>query len=133
MATSKLIQGDTITETTHAANGFDPATSDDKISYTSARVAKPVYNKYKNSTTKPKVFGYYTDWSQYDSRLQGNMSQPGRGYDLTNVSPTAYDKLIFGFVGITGFRKIDKENRDVVAEAAAQCGKVKYEPTFLDP
>ncbi len=133
MATSKLIQGDTITETTHAANGFNPATSDDKISYTSARVAKPVYNKYKNSTTKPKVFGYYTDWSQYDSRLQGNMSQPGRGYDLTNVSPTAYDKLIFGFVGITGFRKIDKENRDVVAEAAAQCGKVKYEPTFLDP
>ncbi|EFT4327048.1 chitinase [Salmonella enterica] len=133
MATSKLIQGDTITETTHAANGFDPATSDDNISYTSARVAKPVYNKYKNSTTKPKVFGYYTDWSQYDSRLQGNMSQPGRGYDLTNVSPTAYDKLIFGFVGITGFRKIDKENRDVVAEAAAQCGKVKYEPTFLDP
>ncbi|EDN2080757.1 chitinase [Salmonella enterica] len=133
MATSKLIQGDTITETTHAANGFDPATSDDKISYTSARVAKPVYNKYKNSTTKPKVFGYYTDWSQYDSRLQGNMSQPGCGYDLTNVSPTAYDKLIFGFVGITGFRKIDKENRDVVAEAAAQCGKVKYEPTFLDP
>lgn len=133
MATSKLIQGDTLTETTHAANGFDPATSDDKISYTSARVAKPVYNKYKNSTTKPKVFGYYTDWSQYDSRLQGNMSQPGRGYDLTNVSPTAYDKLIFGFVGITGFRKIDKENRDVVAEAAALCGKVKYEPTFLDP
>lgn len=133
MATSKLIQGDTITETTHAANGFDPATSDDKISYTSARVAKPVYNKYKNSTTKPKVFGYYTDWSQYDSRLQGNMSEPGRGYDLTNVSPTAYDKLIFGFVGITGFRKIDKEDRDVVAEAAAQCGKVKYEPTFLDP
>ncbi|SUI10937.1 exochitinase [Salmonella enterica subsp. enterica serovar Gallinarum] len=63
MATSKLIQGDTITETTHAANGFDPATSDDKISYTSARVAKPVYNKYKNSTTKPKVFGYYTDCS----------------------------------------------------------------------
>lgn len=133
MATSKLIQNDTITETTHAANGFDPATSDDKISYTSARVAKPVYNKYKKSTTKPKVFGYYTDWSQYDSRLQGDMSQPGRGYDLTKVSPTAYDKLIFGFVGITGFRKIDKENRDVVAEAAALCGKVKYEPTFLDP
>lgn len=133
MATSKLIQNDTITETTHAANGFDPATSDDKRSYTSARVAKPVYNKYKESTTKPKVFGYYTDWSQYDSRLQGNMSQPGRGYDLTNVSPTAYDKLIFGFVGITGFRKIDTEDRDVVAEAAALCGKVKYEPTFLDP
>ncbi|WP_348260561.1 hypothetical protein, partial [Salmonella enterica] len=68
-----------MTETTHAANGFVPATSDDKISYTSARVAKAVYNKYKNSTTKPKVFGYYTHWAQYNRGLQGNMSQPGRG------------------------------------------------------
>ncbi|EGE4653120.1 chitinase [Salmonella bongori serovar 40:z35:-] len=135
MATSKLIQGDTLTETSNAADGFNPAKEDSKFSYTSARVAKPVYNKYKESTTKPKVFGYYTDWSQYDSRLQGNDTPKdrGRGYDLTKVSPTAYDKLIFGFVGITGFRKIDKEDRDVVAEAAAACGKVKYEPTFLDP
>ncbi|VUS75231.1 glycosyl hydrolase family 18 protein [Klebsiella spallanzanii] len=135
MATSKLIQGDTLTETSNAADGFNPAKDDSKLSYTSARVARPVYNKYKESTTKPKVFGYYTDWSQYDSRLQGNdiPKDRGRGYDLTNVSPTAYDKLIFGFVGITGFRKIDKEDRDVVAIAAEQCGKVKYEPTFLDP
>lgn len=135
MATSKLIQNDTLTETSNAADGFNPAKDDVKLSYTSARVAKPVYNKYKASTTKPKVFGYYTDWSQYDSRLQGidEPKQRGRGYDLTNVSPTAYDKLIFGFVGITGFKKVDNEDRDVVAEAAALCGKVKYEPTFLDP
>lgn len=135
MATSKLIQGDTLTETSNAADGFNPATDDSKLSYTSVRVAKPVYNKYKESTTKPKVFGYYTDWSQYDSRLQGDdiPKNRGRGYDLTNVSPTAYDKLIFGFVGITGFKKVDKEDRDVIAEAAAACGKVKYEPTFLDP
>lgn len=135
MATSKLIQNDTLTETSNAADGFNPAKDDVKLSYTSARVAKPVYNKYKKSTTKPKVFGYYTDWSQYDSRLQGDdiPDHRGRGYDLTKVSPTAYDKLVFGFVGITGFRKIDKEDRDVVAIAAKECGKVKYEPTFLDP
>ncbi|CAA0342218.1 hypothetical protein [Klebsiella oxytoca] len=47
MATSKLIQGDTLTETSNAADGFNPATEVSNYSYTSARVAKPVYNKYK--------------------------------------------------------------------------------------
>ncbi|CAM3099547.1 Chitinase A [Klebsiella spallanzanii] len=135
MATSKLIKGDTLTETSNAADGFNPATEVSNYSYTSARVAKPVYNQYKASTTKPKVFGYYTDWSQYDGRLQGGDSKDnrGRGYDLTNVSPTAYDKIIVGFVGVTGFHKVDGLWRDVVAEGAEQCGKVQYEPTFLDP
>ncbi|CAM3249570.1 Chitinase A [Klebsiella spallanzanii] len=135
MATSKLIQGDTLTETSNAADGFNPAKEVSAYSYTSARVAKPVYNKYKASTTKPKVFGYYTDWSQYDGRLQGDDSKDnrGRGYDLTNVSPTAYDKIIVGFVGVTGFHKVDGLSRDVVAEGADLCGKVQYEPTFLDP
>ena len=135
MAQSKLIKGDTLTETSNAADGFNPAIDDSKLSYTSARVAKPVYNQYKADASKPKVFGYYTDWSQYDSRLQGDDTElnRGRGYDLTNVSPTAYDKIIVGFVGITGFKKQDGLDRDVVAEGAALCGKVKYEPTFLDP
>lgn len=135
MASSKLIQGDTLTETSNAADGFNPATEVVNCSYTSARVAKSVYNQYKENVSKPKVFGYYTDWSQYDSRLQGDdiADHRGRGYDLTNVSPTAYDKIIAGFVGIVGFHKIDTQSRDVVAEAAALCGKVKYEPTFLDP
>ncbi|UNX73155.1 glycosyl hydrolase family 18 protein [Klebsiella aerogenes] len=135
MATSKLIKGDTLTETSNAADGFNPATEVSNYSYTSAPVAKPVYNKYKAATTKPKVFGYYTDWSQYDGRLQGDDSKDnrGRGYDLTNISPTAYDKIIVGFVGVTGFHKNDGQYRDVVAEGAEQCGKVKYEPTFLDP
>ena len=135
MATSKLIQGDTLTETSNAADGFNPAKEVSAYSYTSARVAKPVYNQYKSSTAKPKVFGYYTDWSQYDGRLQGDDSKDnrGRGYDLTNVAPTAYDKIIVGFVGVTGFHKVDGMYRDVVAEGAEQCGKVKYEPTFLDP
>ncbi|MEO3990131.1 glycosyl hydrolase family 18 protein [Pseudocitrobacter cyperus] len=135
MATSKLIKGDTLTETSNAADGFNPATETEKFSYTSARVAKPVYNQYKANVAKPKVFGYFTDWSQYDSRLQGDdiPANRGRGYDLMNVSPTAYDKIIAGFVGIVGFHKVDGQYRDVVAEAAELCGKVKYEPTFLDP
>ncbi|MDU4436661.1 MAG: glycosyl hydrolase family 18 protein, partial [Pluralibacter gergoviae] len=135
MATSKLIKSDTLTETSNAADSFNPATEDSKFSYTSARVAKPVYNQYKADAVKPKVFGYFTDWSQYDARLQGVdiPSERGRGYDLTNVSPTAYDKIIAGFVGIVGFHKVDGMYRDVVAEAAELCGKVKYEPTFLDP
>ncbi|POT65599.1 hypothetical protein C3378_30295, partial [Klebsiella michiganensis] len=69
MATSKLIKGDTLTETSNAADGFNPATEVSAYSYTSARVAKPVYNKYKASTTKPKVFGYYTHHQTQSLRL----------------------------------------------------------------
>jgi len=54
MATSKLIQGDTLTETSNAADGFNPATEVSAYSYTSARVAKPVYNKYKPPPPNPK-------------------------------------------------------------------------------
>lgn len=43
-----------------------------------------------------------------------------------------YDKLIFGFVGIIGFRKIDIEDCDVVVEVVVLCGKVKYELIFFD-
>lgn len=130
MATSKLIQGDVLTERSNAADGFHPETAVDKLSYTSARVTKPVYNTYKHAN-KPKVFGYYTDWSQYDGRLNDNDSQGGRGrgYDLANVSPTAYDKIIFGFVGIVG----DKgEKQYTIENAASQLGKKVNEPTFLD-
>lgn len=131
MSTSKLIKGDSLTEKSNAADGFKPATEVEKYSYTSARVAAPVYNKYKKAN-KPKVFGYYTDWSQYDGRLQGQ-DQPanrGRGYDLANVAPTAYDKIIFGFLGIVG----DKgEKQYTIENAANQIGKVAGEPTFLDP
>ncbi|ELY5872114.1 glycosyl hydrolase family 18 protein [Cronobacter sakazakii] len=131
MATSKLIQGDSLTETSNAADGFNPASETEKYSYTSARVAKPVYNKYK-AANKPKVFGYYTDWSQYDGRLQGDDSPAnrGRGYDLAKVSPTAYDKIVFGFLGIVG----DKgEKQYTIENAARQTNKNTNEPTFLDP
>ena len=99
MFMSNIIKPDLATEESYRIDGFDPATSTEKYSYTSARVAKPVYNKYNNAG-RPKVFGYYTDWSQYDGRLQGSQ-QPadrGRGVDLALVAPTAFDKLIIGFV-----------------------------------
>lgn len=133
MATSKLIQADDLTEQSYKMDGFDPATETVKYSTTSARVTKPVYNKY-NTANKPKVFGYYTDWSHYDGRLQSGGSTGiearGRGYDLANVSPTAYDKIILGFLGIVGDQG---EKQQTVANAAQQANKKENEVTFLDP
>ncbi|MGK7285728.1 glycosyl hydrolase family 18 protein [Buttiauxella agrestis] len=133
MATSKLIQKDALTQSSYDADGFNPATETVKYSYTSARVTKPVYNKY-NTTNKPKVFGYYTDWSQYDGRLQSASASPedrGRGYDLANVNPTAYDKIIFGFLGIVG--DTTGEKADTIARAASNLNKKNDQATFLDP
>lgn len=101
---SNITKSDATTEESYRLDNFNPANESEKFSYTSARVAKPVYNKY-NTVGRPKVFGYYTDWSQYDSRLEGQQepaSDRGRGVDLTLVSPTAFDKLIVGFAGIVG-------------------------------
>ncbi|KFC07753.1 chitinase [Trabulsiella guamensis ATCC 49490] len=128
---AKLIKGDSLTEKSNTVDGFKPATETEKYSYTSARVATPVYNRYKKAN-KPKVFGYYTDWSQYDGRLQGQDTPEsrGRGYDLANVAPTAYDKIIFGFLGIVGDQG---EKQSTINNAASLTGKVTNEPTFLDP
>ncbi|WP_330982260.1 MULTISPECIES: glycosyl hydrolase family 18 protein [Enterobacterales] len=129
---SNLIQSDSYTETSNAADGFNPASEVQNYSYTSARVAIPVYNKYRASTSKPKVYGYYTDWSQYDGRLHGMSAKAdrGRGYDLANVDPTAYDKIIIGFLGIVGDRG---EKQYTIENAANLTGKTTNEPTFLDP
>ncbi|MFI3311009.1 glycoside hydrolase family 18 protein [Ewingella allii] len=129
---SNIIKPDAATEESYRIDGFDPATSTEKYSYTSARVAKPVYNKYNNAG-RPKVFGYYTDWSQYDGRLQGSQ-QPadrGRGVDLALVAPTAFDKLIIGFVGILGDLG---EKSTAIANGAAAFGLHDQEGsvTFLD-
>ncbi|MBN9682593.1 MULTISPECIES: glycosyl hydrolase family 18 protein [unclassified Corallococcus] len=76
-----------------------------KLSYSSARVAKPVYNQYAQASTKPKVSAYITDWCQYDGRLDKPADQLeakdyGRGFDLLNIPVTAYDRLIFSFMGV---------------------------------
>nr|WP_157135331.1 glycosyl hydrolase family 18 protein [Serratia sp. M24T3] len=131
MINSLLVQKDEHTEKTYEMDNFDPKVEISNYSYTSSRVMKPVYNKYKTQG-KPKVFGYYTDWSQYDGRLDNKFEKDNRGagYDLANLSPTAFDKIIFGFIGIFGdqgdmVKKIDA--------AASLQNKSKYEPLFLDP
>ncbi|WHZ39982.1 glycosyl hydrolase family 18 protein [Rahnella bonaserana] len=132
MSTSKIIKQDPLTEGSYKQDGFVPATETAEYSYTSARVTKPVYNKYAKAN-KPKVFGYYTDWSQYDDRLQNPQAAKearGRGFDLANIPPTAYDKIIFGFVGIVGDQG---EKAFTVSKAAAQLGKTTHQATFLDP
>ncbi|WP_238485888.1 hypothetical protein [Rahnella perminowiae] len=74
---SKITKPDAATTESYLIDGFDPAVDTEKFSYTAARVAKPVYNKY-NTVGRPKVFGYYTDWSQYDGRLQGSQQPATR-------------------------------------------------------
>jgi chitinase len=71
--------------------GFNATTSDALLNKTNTKVAKPVYNNYKSDSTKPKVYAYYTDWSQYD-----------RQRDLNTVDPKAFDKIVLGFFGIVG-------------------------------
>ncbi|SCB73775.1 glycosyl hydrolase family 18 protein [Kosakonia oryziphila] len=135
MSNSKLIQKDTYTEQSYEMDNFSPKTNDSKYSYTSGRVMKRVYNKY-NKSNKPKVFGYYTDWSQYDKRAAEDKTgkipaaQRGRGIDLTLLDPTAYDKIIIGFMGIVGDQG---ENKSKIEQAAAWTGKKTNEMTILDP
>ncbi|CDL83276.1 glycoside hydrolase family 18 protein [Xenorhabdus szentirmaii] len=130
---SKITKPDKLTCESYCLDRFNPATETTKFSYTSGRVALPVYNKY-NVKNKPKVIGYYTDWSQYDGRLQGHQlpQARGRGIDLQHLldNPFAYDKLIIGFCGILG-DKGDKGH--VISLAAPKFGRhSKGEVTFTD-
>ncbi|VVE88065.1 glycoside hydrolase family 18 protein [Pandoraea bronchicola] len=120
---------DGATETTYAQNGFDPATSTTQLSYTSARVARRVYNRYAKNAFE--VSGYYTDWSQYDGRLDGDFSNDaaGRGVDLMWLDPFAYDRLIIGFAGIVGDQG---EKAQTVARAATDFVREPDQATFVD-
>ncbi len=101
---SLLLIQDPKTLETYELVGFKPDGSGTNLSYTSASVVKPMYNEYQSDSAKPKLSAYITDWCQYDGRLDG-LTEPkdaGRGFDLLNIDPTAYDKLIFSFMGICG-------------------------------
>ncbi|MDX7987929.1 glycoside hydrolase family 18 protein [Xenorhabdus sp. 12] len=130
---SKIIQPDKLTCESYCFDRFNPATATTKFSYTSGRVALPVYNKY-DVKNKPKVIGYYTDWAQYDGRLQGHQlpQARGRGINLQHLldNPFAYDKLIVGFCGILG----DKgEKGYAISNAAPKFARYKKgEVTFTD-
>jgi chitinase len=117
------------TEQKYRANRYDPRTETGKFSYTSGRVAKRVYNRYKPNDKK--VFGYYTDWSQYDGRYLGDFGDAdcGRGIDLMALDPFAYDKLIIGFLGIIGDKGANSAHID---QAARDFGRGPNEATFVD-
>jgi chitinase len=117
------------TEKKYSQNGYDPAKEAEKLSYTSGRVAKRVYNTYEKNAYK--VFGYYTDWSQYDGRYEGNYadSQCGRGVDLMLLDAKAYDRLVIGFAGIVGDLG---EKKDIIAQAAIDFGRSTNQATFVD-
>lgn len=99
-----LLCEDPKTEAMYKKVGYKADGSGTNLSYTSARVAKSVYNLYEKSEDEPKLSAYITDWCQYDARLQNNTdpAQAGRGFDLSNIDPYAYDRLIFSFMGVYG-------------------------------
>lgn len=99
-----LLCKDPKTEAMYQQVGYKADGSGSNLSYTSARVAKTVYNSYEKSETKPKLSAYITDWCQYDARLQNNTvpNQAGRGFDLAKIDPNAFDRIIFSFMGICG-------------------------------
>ncbi|MBD2794013.1 chitinase [Xenorhabdus sp. 42] len=129
---SEFTKKDNATERSYQLDDFDPAKETKSYSYTSARVANHFYNHY-DTKGKPKVFGYWTDWSQYDGRLdnpEADQDNRGRGVDLAQLDPLAFDKLIIGFAGILG----DKgEKKQDITKAAPHFGRTKLgEVTFLD-
>ncbi|WP_232370374.1 hypothetical protein [Xenorhabdus lircayensis] len=100
-----ILQSDAPTENSYKLVGYKPDGSGAHLSYTATRVCKPMYNQYERDSTKPKLSAYITDWCQYDVRLDEENADPekwGRGFALSTIDPTIYDKLIFSFLGIYG-------------------------------
>ncbi|MDO6583458.1 glycosyl hydrolase family 18 protein [Photobacterium sp. 2_MG-2023] len=123
---------DHATDYCYEKDGFSPSSETQKLSYTSERVANRLYNHYE-TTHKPKVFGYYTDRSQYDGRLDNIECPPwerGRGGDLALLDPRAYDKIIVGFAGILGDLG---EKEQAIRNAALEFQRTQDgDITFLD-
>ncbi|MFI1800170.1 glycosyl hydrolase family 18 protein [Streptomyces sp. NPDC020379] len=128
---SRFVQADEATQRTYQQTGFDPASSDTQLSYTSHRVAKPAYNTYEPGSYE--VACYYSDFAQYDARLQDdyNPAHLGRGADLAQLHahPTAYDTVIVHSAAITGDQG---EKASFIAQSAQQLGRKRGEVTFLD-
>jgi chitinase len=93
---------------TYTVVGFFPNGSGTNISYTASRVCDVMYNHYDPDTSRPKLSAYITDWCQFDGRLDMSIIDAsekenfGRGFDLTKIPPTVYDRLIFSFMGVAG-------------------------------
>ncbi len=116
-----ILKPDAITEQTYQEKGYKPDGSGTNLSYTSARVCHSLYNPYETDKTRPKVSAYITDWCQYDARLPSNKDKdeddgPGRGFNLADIPPTAYDRLVFSFLGIYGDKGEKSEKINLSAE-----------------
>lgn len=126
---TKITKRDEMTEKKYEMNNFDPKKEVSRFSYTSGRVLNAVYNTYEKNEFR--VFGYYTDWSQYDGRYEGDYADDkcGRGIDLMRLDPQAFDKIIIGFAAIVG----DKGNKKATIDRAAKDYQRKNnEATFTD-
>ncbi|MBD1569765.1 glycosyl hydrolase family 18 protein [Aliivibrio sp. S10_S31] len=123
---SGVLANDGKTNKTYEVMGFISDGSGENLSYTASRVCHDMYNRYDSdpnrndpdpkpgepATRRPKVCAYITDWCQFDGRLDLELDDItadksadfGRGFDLGNIPCTAYDKLIFSFMGVAGDR-----------------------------
>lgn len=118
-----ILKPDALTEKTYQEKGYKPDGSGTNLAYTSARVCHSLYNQYETDRTRPKVSAYITDWCQYDARLppaskdsDENENDPGRGFNLADIPATAYDRLVFSFLGIYGDKGSKKDRINLSAE-----------------
>lgn len=126
---NNIIKKDEFTEKKYEKNNFNPQIEDTKFSYTSGRVLNPVYNTYKKNDYR--VFGYYTDWSQYDGRYEGQYADDecGRGIDLMRLDAQALDKIVIGFSAIVGD---NGHKKGTIDKAAKDFERSQDQVTFVD-
>ncbi|WP_118984349.1 glycoside hydrolase family 18 protein [Photorhabdus sp. CRCIA-P01] len=120
-----ILKPDALTEETYREKGYNPNGSGTNLAYTSARVCHSLYNQYETDRTRPKVSAYITDWCQYDARLPAALNDsggdddkdgPGRGFNLEDIPATAYDRLVFSFLGIYGDKGKKSDRINLSAE-----------------
>ncbi|NHB95613.1 glycoside hydrolase family 18 protein [Photorhabdus stackebrandtii] len=135
---SPVLQPDAITVETYQRPdvNFKPDGSGNNLSYTAARVCRPMYNEYESDKSRPKLSAYITDWCQYDARLDGKNEEAGdrgRGFDLSTINVTAYDKLIFSFLGIYGDTGVKGKKIKEVAEGWNSQSDIKITEGHIVP
>ncbi|RYZ43047.1 MAG: chitinase [Myxococcaceae bacterium] len=118
----ELTKDDAQTLAGYTKVGYSRDGTGTNLSYTSTRVANPVYNTYTESPSKPKVAAYLTDWGQYDGRLDKPAADLpakdyGRGFDLSLIPVKAYDRLIFSFLGVFGQERHNPPGETDIADS----------------
>ncbi|TSC25936.1 chitinase [Corallococcus sp. Z5C101001] len=99
-----LTQDDVSTRLGYQRVGYRGDGLGGNLSYTSVRVGRPVYNSYSRTERRPQLSACVSDLGMEDGRPVG-LREPrffGRGFDVSRLPPTAYDRLVFGALGIVG-------------------------------